>query len=223
VTPPRANAAPQQQGAAVGATPGGIFQLDAAAIQQLLQQAAQGGQPKTVTLEKTDDFKVSEGEKSRMRTMCGLPDNAGDECFPKWYRDLFEKHLDDVSKAQIIAEAIDKNWIFDDAEVPLYPGLIKTILKRDWTASDLNRRAAFVNAAKGLSPFAMVDLTEDDVAEMIQDNEDMGNASTVTAADYKAARARLATKTPEDAEAFMLMLKRFTNLLYALFQPVTTL
>jgi len=40
----------------------------------------------------------------------------------------------------------------------------------------------------------MVDLTEDDVAEMIQDKEDMGNASTVTAADYKAARARLAAR-----------------------------
>jgi len=222
-TPPRPNAAPPPQGAAAGVAAGaapGIFQLDAAAIKQLLEQS---GQAKTVTPEKTEEFKVSEGEKGRMRKMCGLPDNAGDDCFPKWYRDLFEKHLDDASKAQIIAEAIDKNWIFEDAEVPLYPGLIKTILNRDWCASDLNRRAALVNAAKGLSPFAMMDLTEDDVAEMIQDSEDMVNASTVTAADFKAARARLAAKTPEDAEAFMTMLKRFTNLLFALFSSQSPL
>ena len=70
-------------------------------------------------------FKVSEGEKSRMRAMCGLPDDAGDDCFPKWYRDIFDKHLDDVSKAQIVATAVERSWIIEDAEVPLYPGLIK--------------------------------------------------------------------------------------------------
>jgi hypothetical protein len=33
----------------------------------------------------------------------------------------------------------------------------------------------------------MMDLTEDDVAKMIQDSKDMVNASTVSAADFKAA------------------------------------
>ena len=74
-----------------------------------------------------------------------------------------------------------------------------------------------MNAAKGLSPYAMVDLTEEDVAEMTQDYEDLQKASVVSTADYKAARAKLKARTPPDAEGFMLMLKRFTNLLHALF------
>ena len=224
VTPPRlaAGAAIQQQQGAAAVPPpqpagAGMFQMDAAAIQQLFQQVrtASGVTPPTTVPEGT--FKVSDGEKARMRAMCGLPDNAGDDCFPKWYRDIFEKHLDDVSKAQIVATAVERNWIIEDAEVPLYPGLIKTIMKRDWTASDLGKRAALVNAAKGLSPFAMVDLSDEDVAEMMQDNDDMLSATHISASEVKASRARLKPTTPTDAAAFLLMLKRFTNLLHALF------
>jgi len=206
---------------AVGVPPppagAGMVQLDAAAIQQLFQQvrAAPGPAPPATVPETT--FKVSEGEKARMRAMCGLPENEGDECFPKGYRDIFEKHLDDVSKAQIIATAVERNWIIEDAEVPLYPGLIKTIMKRDWTASDLGKRAALVNAAKGLSPFAMVDLSDEDVAEMMQDHDDMLSATHISASEVKASRARLKPATPKDAEGFLLMLKRFTNLLHMLF------
>ena len=62
-----------------------------------------------------------------------------------------------------------------------------------------------------------MDLTEEDVAEMTQDFEDLKKATAVSTADYKAARSRLAAKTPGGAEGFMLVLKRYTNLLHALF------
>ena len=81
----------------------------------------------------------------------------------------------------------------------------------------MEKRAALVNAAKGNSPCACVDLTEEDVAEMMQDYEDLLNASAVSTADYKAARVKLKARTPSSSEGFMLMLKRFTNLQFALF------
>jgi len=90
------------------------------------------------------------------------------------------------------------------------------ILKQDWTASNVGKRAALANAAKGLSPFAMVDLTED-VAFMHQEADDMRKASAVSATEIRAARAKLAASVPKDADRFMLMLKRFRNLLFALF------
>ena len=152
-----------------------------------------------------------------MKWMCGLDDTVGDECFPKWFRDIFAKHLDDVARAQVIAEAVDQSWILEDVEVPVYPALIKTIIKRDWTASDLGKRAVLVNAAKGLFPFALIDLTDEDVALMVEDDEDLYKATAVSAAEVKAARAKVKATTPATAEEFMLMLKRFTNLLYALF------
>jgi len=204
-----------------------VFQLDQTTLQQLLQSATTQGTNalNLVTPEKKDDssFKVSEGEKKRMMTICGLPDDAGEDCFPKWFKDIFGKHMDDVTRAQLIATAVERSFIIDDAEVSLYPGLAKTIMKRDWTGSDLCKRAALVNAAKGLSPFATVDLTEEDVAEMTQDYEDLQNASAVSTADYRAARAKLKAKTPPDADGFMLMLKRFTNLLHALFSSQSPL
>jgi len=67
--------------------------------------------------------------------MGGLPEDAGDECFPKCFRDLFAKHLDKIGRAQIVAEVVEESWIVEDAEV-LYPGLVKTITKQDWTASN---------------------------------------------------------------------------------------
>ena len=75
------------------------------------------------------------GVKSRMLRMCRLPDAAGDECFPKWFKDMFGKHMDEVTKGMSIATAVERNFVIDDAEVPLYPALTKIILKRDWTGS----------------------------------------------------------------------------------------
>ena len=65
--------------------------------------------------------------------MCGLEGTAGDEKFPKWYKELFAKHQDKKEKAQTIATATKKCYIFDDTEVPLYPNPVNTIVKRDWT------------------------------------------------------------------------------------------
>ena len=105
-----------------------------------------------------------------MLVVCGLLVGAGDECFPKYFRDIFGNHVDDIGKAQIIAWLVEASHAIDNAEVPMYPGITITIMTRDWTASDLGKRAGLVNAAKGLCPFAMVDLTEEDVAEMAQNS-----------------------------------------------------
>ena len=96
--------------------------------------------------------------------------------------------MDDIRKAQIIALAVEASHIIDNAEVPMYPGITKTIIKRYCKYSDLGKRAALVNAAKGLSIFAMVDLTDEDVAEMSQEFEDLASATTISAADVKATR-----------------------------------
>jgi len=54
-----------------------------------------------------------------------------------------------------------------------------------------------------ISPFAMADLTEEDVAEMMQYFENLQNATALITADYKAARAQLAVKMPGDVEGVM--------------------
>jgi len=106
---------------------------------------------------------------------------------------------------------------FQDAEVPLYPSLLlKMILKWDWTGKDVSKWVALARAAKGLSPFAMVDLTEDNVAYMQQEDDDLKYATMVLASELKAARKNIAAKVSKDAEGLMQMIKRFTKFLYAL-------
>ena len=77
-----------------------------------------------------------------MLVMCGLLVGAGDKFFPKWFRDIFGKHVEDIGKSQIITHVIE------DTEIPVFLGLTKKIMKRDWTARDLDKLAALVNAEK---------------------------------------------------------------------------
>ena len=73
VTPPRAAGGGQPQTAATGTgTQGpGIIQMDATTLRQFLQAAPLAGAAAVVTLEKKEDgtFKVSDGEKARMKRM----------------------------------------------------------------------------------------------------------------------------------------------------------
>ena len=98
-----------------------------------------------------------------------------------------------------IVTTIERNFVINNAEVPLYPALAKTIMRRVWTGADLGKRAALVNAAEGLSLLSVVDLTKEDMAKMTQDFEDLKNATVVSTADYKAAKSRFAAKTPCDS------------------------
>ena len=74
-----------------------------------------------------------------------------------------------------------------------------------------------MNVARGLSPFAMLDFTDENVALMQQDHEDMLNASLVSTSEVKETLTKLIASTTKYSEGFMIMLNRFVNLLFALF------
>ena len=74
-----------------------------------------------------------------------------------------------------------------------------------------------MNAEIGLSPFDMVDLIEEVVALMKQDHKYILNVSLVSTSDLKETRTKLIASTPTDSYGFMMVLKIFANLLFALF------
>ena len=113
------------------------------------------------------------------------------------------------AKFQVISTAIKKCYISNDADVPLYSTLLKKIVERDWTASDIVNSAALVNSEIGLSPFAMIDLTEEDVALMKQDHEYLLNTSLLSKSEVMETRTKLIASTPTDSEGLMMMLKIF--------------
>ena len=107
---------------------------------------------------------------------------------------------------------------FDDADVPLTATLLKTIRKRAWTVKEGNiSRPSLVNALDGISPFAMLDMDEDAFANFNDEDALLDAASLVSVADLRLLRQRLKAVVPVEAEDFLLLLKQFGNLLFALF------
>ena len=102
-------------------------------------------------------------------------------------------------------------------EVPLYPTLVNTIVKRYCKASYIIKIYTLVNAARGLSPFVMVAFKEEDMALMQQDHKDLLNMSLVSTYEVKATPTKLILSTPTDSEGFMMMLNIFAKLIVALF------
>ena len=110
------------------------------------------------------------------------------------------------------------NTYFDDADVPLTSQLLKMVMKRAWTGKDGNiNRTSLMQAMDGLYQFTMLDLNEDQVA-LLNDEQDLINTtSLVSIANLRGQQNKIKISIPAEADEFMLMLKRYANLLYVVF------
>ena len=124
----------------------------------------------------------------------------------------------------IVHKYIMVNTYVGDADVPLTSQLLKMVMKRAWTGKDGNiNRTSLMQAMDGLYQFTMLDLNEDQVA-LLNDKQDLLNtASLVSIADLHGQRNKIKISIPAEADEFMLMLKRYTNLLYVVFTDLCPL
>lgn len=86
----------------------------------------------------------------------------------------------------VIQDVLARQMRFMDAEVQYTPDILKIIKKQDWMGFDTNKRPLFVNELKGLTPFSMVDLTEDEIADLMAADNALNKATMMTITDYKA-------------------------------------
>jgi hypothetical protein len=195
----------------------------AALLTQLLAERAQG---QSMGEEKKDDEEntsknplgMSNLELAATIKMCGLPPNADTDLLPAWFRQCSEKGMTTTYQCTVVRNHISKHFRYEDAEVPITNNILKMAIKRNWTGKEGNISApSFTNSNEGLSPFLMVDLTEDEVAQVNDEDEALTTASNVTMAEIKAAKHKLKAAVPESAEKFVTMLLCYANLLYALF------
>ncbi len=159
-------------------------------------------------------------ELEKLKILCGLPSNAQWEEFPSWYRDLHIKNITKKDKQDTVRECLERVSIFEDVEIMIYGDLVQMILDRKFDGGDM-KDATYANATKGISPFAMIDVSEEDIAEMNQEDEDRGKATVITSADNKAARSKISAKVPESVEGVISRLKELTSLTYAIFGPLS--
>jgi hypothetical protein len=161
---------------------------------------------------------MSQLELDTTLQMCGLPVGANPALLPEWFSRCSAKHMTDNFRTTILRKQITNNYRYEDAEVPLTNTILKMAVKRNWMGKEGNIDCpSLVNAGNGLSPFIVVDKTEDEVAEENYDDDAINNASTVTPAELLAQHRQSRATVPETSDKFLLMLKRYANLLYALF------
>ena len=165
--------------------------------------------------EKTEDDLIMLEETLKM---CSKPENSPQNVLPSWFIQCKEKGMTESYKSTIVRKHIMANIKYDDADVPLTALLLKMIIKGAWAGKDGNiRRPSIVSALEGLSPFIVLELDEDEVADINEANDDLDKATHVTLQDIKNLKKKLKVQVPSSADDFILLLKRYGNLLFALF------
>jgi hypothetical protein len=203
-------------------------QMDMAALlaQFLAQQGAPRGPNRHREEEKKEDdgldlartFGMSTSELKSMLVMCGKEEQASPTLLPSWVKECAEKGHSEGFKYNLISKAIMKADRYDDVEVPLTQTLLKMADKRKWAGKDGNvNRPSLLYACEGLSPFQMVDMSDDEVASINANVEAIDNATSVSVSDIQSLKKKMHAKVPSDAGEFLTLLKRYANLLVALF------
>ena len=91
-------------------------------------------------------------------------------------------------------------------------------LKRNWIGKDGNvAKPSLTYATEGLSPFMCIDMDEETVARINADADNLDKASQVTVADLQGFNTKISATVPDTESDFMLLLKRYANLNFALF------
>ena len=175
------------------------------------------------TQDKEDKF-MSKSELAMTCRMCGQPDTGSLADLPAYFSECAAANTSDNYKMLVIRKWIMGNVFYDDADVPLTSSLLKMVIKRAWTGKDGNvTRPSLVHAMEGLSPFLMLDMSEDEVAQLNDEEDLIASASNVSVADLRSQRKQKQISVPVEPEAFLLMLKRYANFLFAIFSDTCPL
>jgi len=170
--------------------------------------------------EKKSNSKISMSSSELRDTliMCGKCSSGDTSLLPVWIQDCALKGTSEAYKLAIICKWIMMNDYYNDATVPLTAPLIKMVQKRMWVGKEGNTsRQSIIHAIDGLSSFFMLDFLENEVAS-INDEEDLLNQASLVSVKYlRLFRRRIIFSVPELAEEFMLVLKRYANLLFVVF------
>ena len=156
--------------------------------------------------------------------ICGNSSTVTLADLPAWFQDCADKGTTDPYRQMIVQRYVMENTYFDDADVLLTSQLLKMVMKRAWTGKDGNiNRPSLLHAMDGLSPFTMLYLNGDQVA-LLNDEQDLLNtASLVSISDLRVQRNKIKISIPAKADEFTVMLKRYANLLYAVFKETCPL
>ena len=156
---------------------------------------------------------MAKSDLSRLITMCGL-ETGQEEFLPKLWEQLAETGLSKEGKNNAIRDNIVANLKYPEAQVPLLAPLLTCIRNREWSGD--SGYHTLTSAVKGLSPFLVTEISEDQEAAFNEIFTLMEKATLHTIDDIKIS-TKVEAKVPASFHSLLQCLKAFSNLLVALF------
>ena len=144
---------------------------------------------------------------------CGLSDGQEEE-LPAWKARMAAKNLSEDGKQRIALSMLEQ-MRYEDHPVKPHPTIIKMIMKGKFTGEGSMTAVA---AMTGLTPYMLVELTDSEVTEAQEYYTALSQATATTPADIK--KQSKVAKIPGSFHELADTLKRFANLLLAIFGPL---
>lgn len=96
-------------------------------------------------------------------------------------------------------------------------------LERNWVGGEAGGTPKYAYACYAITPFAMLDLTEDKIADMELTASYLLASSSIAPVDIKSSKEKFLAKVSACSTEWMQVLKPFTNLLFLVFTPASPL
>ncbi len=158
-----------------------------------------------------DNLGMHELVFQKLLVQCGLTASEKDDV-PDLWKQLNSKKLTKTDKCDLIRAALSSSLKYHGRRIPLLPTIITMIRERSFEGEKGGTAQA---ATKGLSPFAVPSLSEDEVELYTEHARAMNEASSTSVADVSAAKIK--AKAPESFQGCISQLQTFGNLLERIF------
>ena len=193
-------------------------------LQQLLAAHSRASDTSTATVaeeKKSDaaDFGLSSMEKGKLLIMCGFDKADATQFLPDWIKRFAEPNMTKATKSAVVQDLLNPTkHYFDDVELNVTATLIKMVVNRDWLGKEGNfTRPSYVTCMEGISPFAMKDYSDDDIALMNIEDSHLQEATHITVSDRRNQKAQQKPDVPVSSTMLLKIMKKLGNFLYVIF------
>ena len=187
-----------------------------AAMQTQSSTAQKGDQAKTTSTDET--LGMGKFAFHLLLDLCGLATSNADEIIILW-KQLAEKNLSKADKLAFVRRSIEDNIKWSEAKVLPLNSILTMVVNRAWEGE--TTLSSLTSAAKGLTPFAVPCLSESEVTTQNDMADALDAASSTTVKDHSS--LKLVASTPNSFDGLVKRIKRFGNLLYAIFGDTSSL
>ena len=144
--------------------------------------------------------------------LCGLTPSNADEILPLW-KQLAEKNLSKSDKTTFVRRAIEDRIKWSESKVLPLNTILTMVVTRAWEGE--TTLSSLTSAAKGLTPFAVPCLSESEVTSQNDQADALEAASNTTVKDHSS--LKLIASAPTSFDGLVKRIKRFGNLIFAIF------